>query len=438
MFLQRIRQTWARLREEEQRDRAGIHSQSTFRSILEVERMRTDRSSRPFCLAVFTLSDEIDAPMVTEFALNLRKNIRATDHIGFLQNEQLGIVLWDTRPEGAWKFLEKIEGLRNDIGAVTCEVFQHPNEIVPDQSEDNQASSNDDGSALNDTASGIDLPDDLLIGVRRSSFDQSTGLASESDALLVSTDVQIELKTKTETEIEIDGNLQRAERLVDELVDLHRGIDPQQSAQPLEAIFVRPMPVWKRMIDMTGAAIGLLMLSPVLLATAIVIKLTSNGPVLFSQLRTGRGGKPFRIYKFRSMVIDAEAKQAALMEQNEQDGPAFKIKNDPRITGIGKFIRKTSIDELPQLWNVLTGDMSLVGPRPLPCHESDACLSWQRRRLDVTPGLTCTWQIQDERNSISFGDWTRMDLSYIGSRTITTDVELIFRTFGTVFGRKGS
>ena len=143
------------------------------------------------------------------------------------------------------------------------------------------------------------------------------------------------------------------------------------------------------------------------------------------------------MYKFRSMVVDAESLQKALLAQSEQDGPAFKMRNDPRITGIGHFIRKTSIDELPQLWNVLRGDMSLVGPRPLPCHESDACTPWQRRRLDVTPGLTCIWQVYG-RSRVTFAEWMRMDLIYGRSRGLLHDLKLLIKTIPAVLFRRGA
>jgi lipopolysaccharide/colanic/teichoic acid biosynthesis glycosyltransferase len=172
-------------------------------------------------------------------------------------------------------------------------------------------------------------------------------------------------------------------------------------------------------------------------AAAATIKLTSKGPVLFAQKRAGLGGKPFKIYKFRTMVVDAEALKAKLKAQNEQDGPAFKIKDDPRVTKVGKFLRKTSIDELPQLWNVLIGDMTLVGPRPLPVNESDACEGWQRRRLDVTPGLTCIWQVKG-RSRVSFAEWVRMDVAYIRRRTFWHDVTILAQTIPAVLLRRGA
>jgi lipopolysaccharide/colanic/teichoic acid biosynthesis glycosyltransferase len=174
-----------------------------------------------------------------------------------------------------------------------------------------------------------------------------------------------------------------------------------------------------------------------MLAAAIAIKLSSHGPILFAQRRAGLGGQPFTIYKFRTMVVDAEQRKASLKGLNEQDGPAFKMKHDPRITRIGRLLRTTSLDELPQLWNVLKGDMSLVGPRPLPCDESDAARLWHRQRLDVTPGLTCIWQIRG-RNSVTFDQWMRMDMEYVRRRTLWHDLRLLLETIPAVLFSRGA
>ena len=199
---------------------------------------------------------------------------------------------------------------------------------------------------------------------------------------------------------------------------------------------MRRLPLWKRLIDVAGASLGLLMLMPLFAAVAIAIKATSRGPVLFRQRRSGLGGKQFLMLKFRTMVVDAEEQQAKLMALNEQDGPAFKIKNDPRITPVGRVLRRTSIDELPQLWNVLTGEMSLVGPRPPLSSEVRQYQLWQRRRLDVTPGLTCSWQVSG-RSQIAFTEWIRMDVRYIGSRSLRKDIGLLLRTVPAVIFGKG-
>ena len=174
-----------------------------------------------------------------------------------------------------------------------------------------------------------------------------------------------------------------------------------------------------------------------MLGAGLAIKMTSRGPVFFRQVRAGQYGRPFAMYKLRTMVVNAEDLKSTLLELNERDGPAFKMKNDPRVTKLGYFLRKTGIDEIPQLWNVLKGDMSIVGPRPLPCHEDRDCKHWHRQRLDTKPGLTCIWQISKSRD-VSFEEWMRMDLHYARSRTIRHDIALMFKTIGAVIlGRVG-
>ena len=211
-----------------------------------------------------------------------------------------------------------------------------------------------------------------------------------------------------------------------------------QPIEPLHHVFLKPLPWWKRGLDIIGASVGLVLLSPLLAAAAIGIKLTSPGAIFFTQLRAGLGGQPFKIYKFRTMCLDAESQKDSLRTQNEQDGPAFKIKNDPRVTTLGRYMRVTCVDELPQLWNVLKGDMTLVGPRPLPVEEAEKCQNWEQRRLDVTPGLTCIRQAAGRRKRISFADWMRMDLRYIKGRSLRRDVALLWRTFVNVIFHRAS
>jgi lipopolysaccharide/colanic/teichoic acid biosynthesis glycosyltransferase len=206
------------------------------------------------------------------------------------------------------------------------------------------------------------------------------------------------------------------------------------AVQPMEPLFAQPVRGWKRCLDIVGAVVALLLLSPILILAAIAIRLTSPGPIFFGQLRSGRGGVPFLMIKFRSMVADAEQKKHELIAQNEQDGPAFKIRSDPRVTPVGRFLRRTSIDELPQLWNVLKGEMSLVGPRPLPCDETANCRSWHRRRIDVTPGMTCIWQLHG-RSKVTFDEWARMDICYIRRLSLTSDVKLLMGTLPVLIWR---
>lgn len=195
--------------------------------------------------------------------------------------------------------------------------------------------------------------------------------------------------------------------------------------------------ICKRTIDIIGAGLGLILLSPIIAIVACAVKVTSKGPIFFSQKRVGKNGELFEMYKFRSMVVNAEELKENLEEQNEMSGPMFKIKDDPRITKVGKFIRKTSIDELPQLWNVLKGDMSLVGPRPSLPKEVEQFDNWMFKRLSVRPGLTCYWQVSG-RNNIDFEDWMKLDCRYVDERNLWIDIKLIFKTVFVLFGDKNA
>ena len=195
--------------------------------------------------------------------------------------------------------------------------------------------------------------------------------------------------------------------------------------------------ICKRVMDILGAGCGLVLLSPVIIIVAILVKFSSKGPIFFSQKRVGKNGKEFNMYKFRSMVVNAEELKEKLAAQNEMSGPMFKMKDDPRVTKVGKFIRKTSLDELPQLWNVIKGDMSLVGPRPSLPKEVAQFESWMYKRLIVKPGLTCYWQVSG-RNNIDFEDWMKLDCRYVDERNLWIDIKLIFKTVGVLFGDKNA
>ena len=195
---------------------------------------------------------------------------------------------------------------------------------------------------------------------------------------------------------------------------------------------------WRRIQDVVLSilALSVLWLPMLLMALIIVIDSPGASPI-FAQTRLGRDGKPFTLYKFRSMRPHAEKELAELLPYNEMDGPVFKIKNDPRITRVGRFIRRSSIDELPQLFNVLRGDMSIVGPRPGTPREVEQYDDYARQRLIVTPGLSCYWQIQPDRNKLSFEAWMELDVKYIQERSFLTDWKIIFATLGAVLGMNG-
>jgi len=193
----------------------------------------------------------------------------------------------------------------------------------------------------------------------------------------------------------------------------------------------------KRTLDIIFSLSLLILLAPLMLTVAIAIKIESRGPIFFKQLRSGLNGRLFTLYKFRSMVVNAEVKKKNLMKQNEMDGPTFKMKRDPRITRLGRIIRKMSIDELPQLLNVLLGDMSIVGPRPPLPVEVELYQIWQRRRLSLKPGITCIWQVSG-RNNIRFDRWMEMDLEYIDNWSLWLDFKIMFKTFFVVITGYGA
>lgn len=188
----------------------------------------------------------------------------------------------------------------------------------------------------------------------------------------------------------------------------------------------------KRVFDLTFSLLSLVVLAPLMLSVALLIRLTSRGPCLFVQDRVGKDGKIFKIYKFRTMVLGAEDEKNNLFHLNERDGPAFKMEKDPRVTGVGFYLRKHSIDELPQLFNIVKGDMSIVGPRPSLVSEVSEYKDWHKKRFDVLPGLTCFWQVHPDRN-MSFDEWMRMDIEYVEKNNFLMDLKMILLTIPVVF-----
>ncbi len=212
--------------------------------------------------------------------------------------------------------------------------------------------------------------------------------------------------------------------------------------QPVMVFRTTPETGWqsalKRPFDFVGATLFLILASPVYLIIALLIKFTSSGPVFFRQQRSGLNGRPFTIYKFRTMTADAEARKKDLAALNEMSGPVFKVTNDPRVTSVGRILRKYSIDEFPQFFNVLRGEMSLVGPRPLPVDEVKRFDDFShRRRLSVKPGITCLWQVSGRNNVADFKDWVRLDLEYIDNWSLWLDMKIIWRTVPVVLGWRG-
>jgi len=233
-------------------------------------------------------------------------------------------------------------------------------------------------------------------------------------------------------------------RFCSELFDLRhaRTRAEQIDDLPVLTLYMAPLSDWrgacKRMVDVVGGGALLIVFSPLMLLVALLIKLTTPGPALFVQERLGRNKQRFPMFKFRTMVVDAEERQKELEAFNEAGGPVFKMKNDPRVTPVGRWLRKTSIDELPQLFNVLRGELSLVGPRPLPVTDFKRFNEyWFNRRFSVKPGITCIWQVSG-RSETSFDQWIRQDLEYIDRWSLALDLKILLKTIPAVLRGTGA
>jgi lipopolysaccharide/colanic/teichoic acid biosynthesis glycosyltransferase len=394
----------------------SLHSLERMRAILDRERMRSDRGSSMFALLTFTFSEPCSNEQFESVGQVLKQRLRVTDDAGILGPNCVGAVLPETSVVGAWKLADDVcDLLPGGIPRPECKVYVHPADRDPAAREPGEQIEAQDATTADNATEELETVD-------------ASGAAPQS----VEDDQSVEIGPPVG--LDQSSGVAVAEAPVASAVVLQQH---PRSGEAMKLLFVQAMPWWKRAIDVVGSAMALVVFSPVLLLAAIAIKLSSSGPVFFAQRRHGLGGLPFTIYKLRTMCVDAEAQKAALRALSEQDGPAFKLKKDPRVTRVGSFLRKTSIDELPQLFNVLLGDMSLVGPRPLPCGESEGCVPWQQRRLDVTPGLTCIWQVRG-RSKVTFDEWVRMDVQYIRSRSLVTDVGLIAQTLPAVVLRKGA
>ncbi|WP_315852776.1 sugar transferase [Algisphaera agarilytica] len=355
--------------------------------ILERERTRADRSGRPLSMVLLGYdgksSQRKDAAAIVHL---MQKRGRITDEIGWFDKKTGFAVLPDTPVQGGRRFAEIVQQQLRERGIRTSfAIYQYD----PPREDDPSDRDQHDGGHRFDQAS------------KAKQIKNGSSMPSTEPALASS----------------------------------FFQADPE--AHELRPLMARRLPVWKRGMDLAVSGTALFLLWPAMIAIGIAIKVDSPGPVIFKQKRSGLGGKPFGIWKFRTMCNDAEAKRNELLAINEQDGPAFKIKADPRITRVGGFLRKTSLDELPQLVNIFKGDMTLVGPRPLPVHESDACEPWQKRRLDITPGLTCIWQVWG-RSTVNFNDWVRMDLRYKRKRTPQHDLKIMLHTVPAVLKQRGA
>ncbi len=373
--------------------------------ILERERTRADRNHRPLSMVLLGYDGRArrgeDASVIVTA---LQERARVTDDVGWFDKRTGFAILPDTTAAGGRRFAESVRRhLRNRGVRTSFAIYQY----VPPSKQD------------------IDPPHHDGRGDRRPVEEAAParGGARQREAAVPA------LASVTGSH-KGGGGAGGGRR--------GRGVAAGRNGiHELEPAMTQRLPWWKRAGDIVAAGSALLILWPLLVTLGLAIKLDSPGPVIFKQHRAGLGGRPFAIWKFRTMCDGAETQRDTLLHANEQDGPAFKIKADPRVTRLGALLRKTSLDELPQLINVLRGEMTLVGPRPLPMPESDACLPWQRRRLHVTPGLTCIWQVWG-RSTVSFDEWVRMDLSYQRRRTPQHDLKILLATVPAVLKQRGA
>ena len=379
--------------------------------VLSKERLRCDRYAQFFSLIVVQLESDALSDLVVLVDI-LHERLRLTDERGLLLKGGVGVLLPMTNLQGAKVVLNSIRQIASLQGLVfEAEIFTYTGR-------EKSVHDSEWGDASSDSDSEIEF------GIEQNSEDtvvESAGHLSNGTSA-------------TKSPVYVEKRVQACDE--SQVWRSNTGLTHSTSMVTMPHL-CRPYPRWKRCMDIICASIGLIVSLPIVLLAAILIKLTSKGPVFFRQMRTGQFGNAFPIYKLRTMVLDAEELKGKLQALNERDGPAFKLKDDPRVTKVGNLLRKTGLDELPQLWNVWVGHMAIVGPRPLPCSEDAECEVWQRRRLDTKPGLTCSWQISKSRK-ISFEDWMRLDLQYADSRTIFGDVRLMFKTVLAVFlGRVG-
>ncbi|TAJ23877.1 MAG: sugar transferase [Planctomycetota bacterium] len=372
-----------------------VLSAEEFERFLVRERELADRRTRSFSLLVLRRRHG-SAEQFGVLALELRERLRSTDLVGRLDEQRIEVLLSDTDCDGANVVADWVDDLVTKLGIrVEPTIYVYPSVDGPDRG--------------GPSSRPVEPP-------TRGGTAPTPNAGERTDGARASAD---------------------------------RGSEPERSGRagprklerwPMEDLWrhlALPLPAGKRALDLLLACAILLALLPLYAVVALAIRLDSPGPVLFRQMRAGLGGRPFVFYKFRSMRVDAEASRAQLEARNEQSGPIFKIENDPRITRVGHWLRRFSLDELPQLWNIVKGDLSLVGPRSPTLNEVPSYERWQRRRLDVTGGITCIWQVSG-RSQIGFRDWMRMDMRYAARRRLGTDLWLLLRTLPAVLSGRGA
>lgn len=460
----------------------GVLRAEQLERAFERERARVERNHQCFSLAVFRLPEAKTLgslrESMEETAMVLLNRIRTYDDVGIVDNGSLAVMLPETSGVDTWTFADgALDALSGRGLTATCEVYTYPH---PGNQEERDASAtanpsgaetdsnrdesfrqygrvehpvegeahlqNDDREADRDQArpGNSQLTQLHFVGGRQvhKLVASSTGRRADGKPLSTSSAIGLSAGSSALAPVALEAStapptgktLQWPVHASTPKADSKTETRPIRDLAPY---FEERLPSYRRAVDILVAGTALALVSPVLITAALLVKITSPGPIIFAQARAGRGGRPFQFYKLRSMYRDAEDRKNALRLVNEKDGPIFKIKNDPRITPVGKVLRKFSIDELPQLFNVLKGDMTLVGPRPPVLDEVHEYETWQRQRLDITGGITCIWQVSG-RSEVTFREWMRMDVRYRKKRSLGLDLKLVWKTFGAVFSGKGA
>jgi len=394
---------WSRFRN--RHPLAGLLSASALEQVFQQERARADRSGKCFSMVVFLPSDGSTADMGALVRI-LKERMRIYDSLGQLDPRRVALLLPEADSKGAWTLADNVIQLcQQENLAFQCEVYSYPIDWTREAGP----------------------PADS--GVRR----HPLRIAKDEDEAAAAEGPRREGSEGAATAAERTGTTDSALA-----VGLAERVRQGRPVFDLGPLFVQPLPPGRRTVDVLVSSVALVLLSPLFLVVAALIKLTTPGPIIFRQQRAGLGGRPFTFYKFRSMYLDAEERLASVKDRNiHKHGPIFKDREDPRITPVGRFLRRTSIDELPQIFNVLKGDMTLIGPRPPKLDEVEKYQPWQRRRLEVMGGLTCIWQVSG-RSEVGFDEWVRMDIQYQRKQSLLFDVKLLFKTVGAVISGRGA
>jgi lipopolysaccharide/colanic/teichoic acid biosynthesis glycosyltransferase len=441
-----------------------ILSVSSFQAAFDRERALAIRSHRTFMLVV--LLPTTDPWNSLEAAAEIvKRRLRESDLVGNLDQDRLGLILPETDESGAQAV---IESLLADLAKANLNFnyrsFQFPlrRASAADGASAGRPSTNGNGvngakrngsnpesTELQETSRGFDPVSVMAVNRRRDVGLSDHEMGWPIDKSLESNG-RVTILNRQASRLRVGPvevlkspvvNAPEASHLNEfgaspTIAEIRQTVG-RAPAGDLQPLLERPISRIRRAIDVLFSTALLCALSPLLLLVAALVKATTPGPVIFRQQRAGQGGRPFSFYKFRSMYVDAEERRVALEAQNEKEGPIFKIQRDPRITPIGRILRRTSIDELPQLFNVLRGDMTLIGPRPPRMDEIEQYEPWQRQRLELIGGLTCIWQVSG-RSEIQFLEWVRMDISYARRRTIWFDIWLLIQTIYAVLSGRGA